>query len=162
MRTPMLLVLLASICASTANAQVSRRAADSTSILHAVAEWDTAWQTLDAPLAARRYASDADWTNAFGMRRVGRDSIEALLATVFKLPFVTAGATTYEYHDLRLLGEGVAILRSRAVRTGQQLPDGTVEAPRRINHLRVFVRKDGRWEIVSHLIGDERTPGSAR
>ncbi len=96
------------------------------------------------------------------MRRVGRDSIEALLTTVFKLPFVTAGVTTYEYHDLRLVGAGVAILRSRAVRTGQQLPDGTVEAPRRINHLRVFVRQDGRWEIVSHLIGDERTPGRAR
>ena len=87
------------------------------------------------------------------------DSIEALLKEVFQLPFVMAGNTDYEYHDLRMLAEDVILLRSRAIRAGQQLPDGTVQQPRRINHLRVFVKRDGRWVISSHLIGDERIPG---
>ncbi|MGE0555230.1 MAG: SgcJ/EcaC family oxidoreductase [Gemmatimonadales bacterium] len=144
------------------HAQADQRAADSASIVGVVANWERAWTELDATLAAQDYAADADWTNAFGMRRIGRDSIEALLTTVFQLPFVVAGSTEYEYHDLRFLAEDVAVLRSRAIRTGQELPDGTVEEPRRINHLRVLVRREGRWQIASHLIGDERTPGNRR
>lgn len=108
------------------------------------------------------YSVDADWTNAFGMRRIGRDSIRSLLEEVFDLPFVMAGNTEYEYHDLRFVGSDVALLRSRAIRAGQQLPDGTVQEDRRINHLRVFERRDGHWSIISHLIGDERTPGRPR
>lgn len=59
------------------------------------------------------------------------------------MPTVMAGDTDYEYHDLRFLNPGTALLRSRAIRTG----------------LRVFVQRHGRWQIVSHLIADERTPG---
>lgn len=145
-----------------ASAQVAPTAADSAEIFEAIANWERAWQVQDASLAAQDYTADADWTNAFGMRRIGRDSIQSLLEEVFDLPFVMAGNTEYEYHDLRLLGSDVAVLRSRAIRAGQQLPDGTVQEDRRINHLRVFVKRGGRWAITSHLIGDERTPGRPR
>lgn len=142
-------------------AQSSGRSADSTAIVQAIARWERGWEIYDAELAARDYSSDADWTNAFGMRRIGRDSIQALLRRVFEVPAVTAGATRYEYHDLRFLGETIAMLRSKAIREGQQLADGATEI-RRINHLRVFARVDGQWTIVSHLVADERTPGQAR
>lgn len=148
--------------ASALHAQDSPAAADSAEILAAIANWERAWTIHDAELGAQDYAEDADWTNAFGMRRIGRDSIEALLEEVFRLPFVMAGNTEYEYHDLRMVAEDVVLLRSRAIRTGQQLPDGTVQQPRRINHLRVFVKRGGRWVISSHLVGDERTPGEPR
>ena len=151
------------IASSTSVAQrVSSSAADSAAIMSAMANWERAWQVLDPELAARDYTDDADWTNAFGMRRHGRDSIQAVLAQAFALPFVVAGETTYEYHDLRFLTSSVALLRSRAIRVGQQLPSGEVEEPRRTNHLRVFVRRGGQWQILSHLIGDERTPGQRR
>lgn len=137
-------------------------ASDSAAILSAMERWEEGWRIRDAALASQDYSDEADWTNAFGMRRTGRGAIHELLVDVFELPFVMAGETEYEYHDLTSLGANVALLRSRAIRTGQELPDGTVEAPRRTNHLRVFERRDGTWNIVSHLIGDERTPGEPR
>lgn len=147
---------------ATAGAQATPTAADSAEIFGAIANWERAWKVQDAALAAQDYSDDADWTNAFGMRRTGRGSIKALLEEVFNLPFVMAGNTEYEYHDVRFVRSDVAVLRSRAIRAGQQLPDGTVEEDRRTNHLRIFERRDGRWSIISHLIGDERTPGRPR
>lgn len=161
MRKTFLTAALLLLAPAFAGAQVAT-AADSARIFEAMENWEHAWQARDAALAVRDYTVDADWTNAFGMRRIGRDSIRTLLDEVFDLPFVMAGETEYEYHDLRFLGPDVALLRSRAIRAGQQLPDGTVEEDRRINHLRVFVRSDGGWAITSHLIGDERTPGRPR
>lgn len=137
-------------------------ASDSTAILGAMERWEEGWRVKDAVLASEDYSDQADWTNAFGMRRIGKPAIRQLLSEVFELPFVMAGDTEYEYHALQALGPDIALLRSRAIRTGQQLPDGTVEEPRRTNHLRVFKKTDGAWRIVSHLIGDERTPGQPR
>ena len=147
---------------SVAWAEGDPAAADREAIMQAIERWENAWKTKDAELAARDYTEDADWTNAFGMRRLGRESIEALLAEIFKMPTVMAGSTQYEYHDLKSLGPRIALLRSRAIRTGQQLDDGTTEQPRRINHLRVFAKRGNNWWIVSHLISDERTPGKER
>lgn len=136
--------------------------ADSTAILEAMERWEEGWRIKDPGLATQDYSADADWTNAFGTRRLGRMAIHELLVEVFDLPFVMAGDTDYEYHDLTSMGPTVALLRSRSIRVGQQLPDGTVQEPRRINHLRVFQKQGEEWLIVSHLIGDERTPGQPR
>ena len=154
------LVLLLSLAVPASAQDLS--SADSTAILSAVERWEEGWKVRDAALASQDYSDTADWTNAFGMRRMGRTEIHELLSEVFELPFVMAGDTEYRYHDLTALGGNVVLLRSHAVRTGQQLPDGTVEEPRRTNHLRVFRKQDGRWVIESHLIGDERTPGEPR
>jgi uncharacterized protein (TIGR02246 family) len=134
---------------------------DSSSIMQVLANWERGWAVYDPVLTTRDYATDADFTNAFGMRRVGQDSIRALLERVFKVQTVTAGTTQYEYHDLKFLSPEIALLRSRAIREGQQLADGTPEI-RHINHLRVFARAGEGWQIVSHLISDERIPGEAR
>lgn len=136
--------------------------ADSLAVLAAMERWEEGWRVKDAAMASQDYSRDADWTNAFGMRQIGQVAIHRMLSEVFDLPFVMAGDTEYEYHDMTQLGADVILLRSRAIRTGQQLPDGTVEEPRRTNHLRVFERQSGEWLIVSHLIGDERTPGEPR
>ena len=137
--------------------------ADSSAIFKTMENWNKAWETSDAKLAVKDYTQDADWTNAFGMRRIGKDSIQALLEYVFSLPFVMAAdKSNYEYHDLKFLTDDVAILRSKNIREGQQLPDGRVEEPRRVNHLRVYVKQKDKWLIISHLIGDERTPGKPR
>ena len=136
--------------------------ADRDAVMQALHRWEQAWVDKDAELAARDYSDDADWTNAFGMRRIGREAIQELLEEVFQLPFVMAGSTSYEYHDFIYVGPGTILLRSHAIRTNQQLPSGTTEPPRRINHLRVFSKRGGRWVIISHLIADERTPGKPR
>lgn len=144
-----------------ASAQGFGTPADSSAIMAAVERWERGWEVYDPELAARDYSDDADWTNAFGMRRIGRDSIQSLLTEVFGVSAVTAGTTRYEYHDLDFLSPDIALLRSRAIREGQQLADGTAPV-RRIGHLRVFRKRAGEWLIVSHLIADERTPGQPR
>lgn len=136
--------------------------ADSSAIFKTMDNWNKAWKIRDAKLAVQDYTEDADWTNAFGMRRIGKDSIQALLEQAFNLPFVMAGESEYEYHDLTFLTKDVALLRSRNIRVGQQLPDGTVTEPRKISHLRVYIKQNDKWLIASHLIGDERTPGKPR
>jgi len=162
MMSRLLLALLVSQ-ASLVTAQPGELAdADRSQIMQAIQRWEQAWEDKDADLAARDYSDDADWTNAFGMRRIGRERIEELLSEVFELPFVMAGTTTYEYHDFTTIERATVLVRSRAIRAGQQLPDGTTERPRRTNHLRVFSKSGERWAIVSHLISDERTPGRPR
>ena len=143
-------------------AQSDANETDRTAILQAIERWEMGWKTKDAKLAARDYADDADWTNAFGNRQVGRKNIEELLVRIFNMPTVMAGSTEYEYHDVKVVNPRTVLLRSKSIRTGQQLPDGTTQPPRRINHLRVFVKDGDRWLIVSHLIADERTPGQPR
>lgn len=161
MKLNTLLVMAFLICPLPGGAQAVS-SADSATIFAAMERWEEGWRIEDAALASQDYSSDADWTNAFGMRRIGRAAIHELLGEVFEMATVMAGDTEYEYHDMTPLGSNVILLRSRAIRTGQQLPDGTVEEPRRTNHLRVFERRSGTWLIVSHLIGDERTPGQPR
>lgn len=161
MRYRQILLFLGLAVTCPAFGQERPAAADSAAILSAIANWERGWEVYDPELVSRDYSEDADWTNAFGMRRIGRQSIRAALTEVFRMPAVTAGRTEYEYHDLRFPTPDVALLRSRAIREGQLLADGSSE-PRRINHLRVFVKRYGRWEIISHLIGDERTPGQPR
>lgn len=162
MRLLCTLFALCGVCAPSLVAQPLASSADSAAIMAALDNWERAWEVLDPELAARDYSADADWTNAFGMRRMGRAAIQELLTEVFGLPFVTAGETEYQYNDLTFVAPDIALLRSQAFREGQQLPDGTVEDTRRTNHLRVFAKRDGDWVIISHLIGDERTPGQPR
>ena len=147
--------------AASDSARLSPNAADSAAIMAAMSNWESGWEAYDADLSSRDYSDDADWTNAFGTRLSGRDSIRTFLTRAFTRPALTAGRTEYEYHALRFLAPDVALLRSRAIREGQQLADGS-SPPRHINHLRVFVKRQGTWQIVSHLIGDERTPGQPR
>ena len=54
------------------------------------------------------------------------------------------------------LTEDIAMLRSKLVRKGQKMADGTAMADRHIHHLRVLRRMDGQWRIVSHLISQSQ------
>ena len=57
------------------------------------------------------------------------------------------------------LTDDVALLRSKLVRKGQKMPDGSAMADRHIHHLRVLERREGRWVIVSHLISQAQPKG---
>lgn len=126
--------------------------ADSSANMQAVEHWEQGWNKADVALLTRDYADDADWTNAFGRRVQGRDSLAAQLRWVLDRANVRAGATEYVYNDLTFLTPDIALLRSEAVVEGQLRPDGAPMGDRHIHHLRVFERRSDRWVIVSHLI----------
>jgi uncharacterized protein (TIGR02246 family) len=132
---------------------------------HAIEEiierWNEGWRTKDPSLATRDYSDDADWTNAFGMQRQGRAEIEALLAQVFALPFVMAASSQVVEQFMRFLHDDVALVWTRVERTGQLKQSGEPLGIRNTSHLRVLVKSDGAWQIVSHLVSDARDLASS-
>ena len=108
-------------------------------------------------MAGQDYAEDANWTNAFSDRFQGRAALRDGLAAIFELDFVMAGTSSEEvFADVTFLAPDVALIRSQLVRRGQHQSDGAPMADRLIHHLRVLQRRDGRWQIVSHLISQAR------
>jgi uncharacterized protein (TIGR02246 family) len=120
--------------------------------------WNKAWQTKDAKLAAQDYSDDAEWTNAFGMKRKGRAEIEKFLAEVFSLPFVMAAESKVVEQSVRFIKPDVALVITRVERVGQRTPSGETLGTRQTSHLRVLMKSAGSWQIVSHLISDARNP----
>jgi len=129
---------------------------DQALIEQAIENWNKAWQTKDSKLAAQDYSDDADWTNAFGMKRKGRAEIEKVLAEVFALPFVMAGKSKTVEQSVRFINPDVALVITRVERVGQRVPSGAEPGTRQTSHLRVLVKSKGHWKIISHLISDAR------
>lgn len=138
-------------------AVLSQTEADREAVLKTLESWNQGWAELDAALAVQDYAEDTDWTNAFGDRFQGREALEEGLEFIFSLDFVMAGQSGgNEFSDVRVLTPDVALIRSKLVRTGQRTRSGDRMPDRHINHLRVLQRRDGSWQIVSHLISEAK------
>ena len=154
MKSLTLVVLVAITWSSNCAAHTE---ADRKAILETFDSWNQGWAEADAALAVRDYADDTDWTNAFGDRFEGKAALREGLEYIFSLGFVMAGDSGgNEYTDIRFLGEGVAIVRSKLVRSGQRTSSGEEMPDRHINHLRVYEKREDRWLIVSHLISQAK------
>jgi len=150
MRILFLLLAVVFVIPNTARSQTT---ADSTAVLRTLDSWNRGWTEANAALAVQAYAEDVDWTNAFGGRFQGRDALKKGLEFIFGLDFVMAGDSGgNEFTDLTFLTPDVALLRSKLVRAGQQTSTGETMPDRHIHHLRVLQRREGVWQIVSHLI----------
>ena len=150
MRAPFFLLAAALLFPATAQSQT---AADSAAVLSVLDSWTRGWAESNAELAVQDYAEDADWTNAFGDRFQGRDALLQGLTYIFSLDFVMSGDSgTNEFENITFVSPGVALLRTKLVRAGQQRSTGETMPDRHIHHLRVLEQRDGAWLIVSHLI----------
>ncbi len=142
-------------CASVPDLEEDRAA-----VLATLDSWNRGWSEGNASIAVEDYAEDTDWTNAFGDRFEGRAALRDGLEYIFGLGFVMAGSSSEnEYTDVTFPSADVALLRSKLVRTGQQMPSGAMMKDRHIHHLRVLQRRNGKWEIVSHLISQAQEKG---
>ncbi len=149
---PALLTCYAASCPTTPSEEASRR-----EVLATLDSWNQGWSEADASLAVEDYSEDVDWTNAIGDRFLGREALREGLEFIFGLGFVMAGTSSdNEFSDVTFLAPDTALLRSKLVRTGQEMSDGSRMKDRHIHHLRVLQRRDGRWQIVSHLISQAR------
>lgn len=129
---------------------------DEAAIRQAIANWDAGWRNFDDEIISRDYADDADWTNAFGVPRQGRAAIRAYLAKGLASPEWRSRRSTPSTVDIRFLKPDIAVVRSSRQTTGQKTASGQEYPVRKTHDLRVFVLKDGRWLIASHLIMDEK------
>ncbi|TMU56065.1 YybH family protein [Flagellimonas algicola] len=155
-----LLFLIVLIAFSTIHAQ-SISENDSILIVNKIDDWNRAWKTKDAVLAAKWYSDDADFTNAFGFSMIGKDSIESFLTRVFKMNFVMAGDSEQTSLKLRPMSENVVLVVSTISRKGQKMSDNSELGDRRTTHHRLF-KKQNSWKIVAHLISDARKIGTSK
>ena len=157
MRITTATLILAVLC-SVALGQNPTSKSDQKLIEQIIENWNRGWQTVDAKLAAQDYSDNADWTNAFGIRKKGRYEIERFLTQVFSQSFVMAGESKNVEQSVRFIKPDIAVVTTRVERAGQQTSSGEVLGSRQTSHLRVFVKSGGSWKIVSHLISDARDP----
>ncbi len=125
-------------------------------IRHAINDWDAGWRTFNADLVSHDYADDADWINAFGEKRKGREQIRAYLAHGFTSPEWLSRHSTPSTVSIRFITPDVAVVNSSRQTIGQKTASGQLFPTRLTHDLRVFVHQNGRWEIVSHEIMDEK------
>lgn len=157
------LILLALVVAASPGALPAQaRTADSLAILRLVQLRAEAMRTLRAELQGASYAPDAVWINAFGARRVGRDSIVAFLRGLYADPgFRESRLIREDPPEVLFVRPDVATVHEFQEREGQRLADGTVIA-RRIHTTFVMSKESGEWLIRYQQITDERPRAGAR
>jgi uncharacterized protein (TIGR02246 family) len=151
-------VFVTFLLAGVALAQGTTPMSDSQLFEKVIENWNQGWLKKDAKLAAKDYSDDADWTNAFGMKKKGRAEIQQFLTEVFSLPFVMAGQSKTAEQSVRMVTPNVAIVTTRVERVGQLTPTGEQLGTRQTSHVRVLLKAGNEWKIISHLISDARDP----
>ncbi len=154
MKTLVTLLMIVGIAQQGLTQSISEM--DSLAITSKIDDWNQAWKIKDAKLAAMWYATDADFTNAFGFSMIGKSAIEEYLTRVFKMDFVMAGDSEQTSLKLRLISNNAIMAISSITRKGQRLNDGSELGDRTTTHHRLF-KKDSDWQIVTHLISDARS-----
>jgi len=113
-------------------------------------------QDGDASRAATGYADDADWINAFRVRRRGRVEIEAWMARHIADAGYRRAQRTARPPEVRFIRDDGAVVHSYLEVIGQVLRGG-VELPlAKVHNFRVMSKENGQWLIVSHIIMDEK------
>lgn len=131
---------------------------DATAIEQTLRTLQVAFASRNANLLRDVYVADADWTNAFGTTRSGRDAIVAYLEGLFADPHFGAGRLVGPPQvSVRPVTDEVVVAKTYVEIAGQQTTDGS-KLPKRRNHsLKVLARQgDGRWLIVSEIYMDAR------
>ena len=118
--------------------------------------WEQGWDSWDAALATQDYTCDADWINAFGVDRKGREEIHEFLAMVFERPQMRGRVHKYTFEQIRMISEDVAYAISKGETDGQLTLDGIPMDTRKTSHLRLIKKTKEGWKIFSHLISDTR------
>ena len=90
------------------------------------------------------------------MKRKGRAEVEKFLSQVFAMPSVMAGQSKTAEQSVRFIKPDVALVSTQVERSGQRTPSGAELGTRHTSHLRVLMKSDGGWKIISHLISDSR------
>ncbi len=162
MKNLLSIICLSLLIMTSVGGQSAGSKQDRLQIESAITNWEIGWRTKDFQKAAQDYSVDADWTNAFGMSRKGRAEIESLLKEVFALSFVMEGNSKTVEQTVKFLKSDLATVVTRVEREGQKTQSGEALKVRKTSHLRVFMRKDGKWQIVNHLISDARETESGR
>jgi uncharacterized protein (TIGR02246 family) len=110
----------------------------------------------DADKLTDVYSDDADWVNAFGSVKQGRQEILTYLRGLFADANFNAGTLKAPpQSSIRVLTDEVVIVSTHLLIEGQKLLDGGVIDERDNHSLHVLQRQgDGTWPVVSEIYMD--------
>ena len=110
----------------------------------------------DADKLTDVYSDDADWVNAFGSVKHGRQEILTYLRGLFADANFNAGTLKAPpQSSIRVLTDEVVIVSTHLLIEGQKLLDGDVIDERDNRSLHVLQRQsDGTWPVVSEIYMD--------
>ena len=110
----------------------------------------------DADKLTDVYSDDADWVNAFGSVKQGRQEILTYLRGLFADANFNAGTLKAPpQSSIRVLTDDVVIVSTHLLIEGQKLLDGGVIDGRDNRSLHVLQRQgDGTWPVVSEIYMD--------
>src|SRR5580700_1949484 len=110
----------------------------------------------DADKLTDVYSDDADWVNAFGSVKQGRQEILTYLRGLFADANFNAGTLKAPpQSSIRVLTDEVVIVSTHLLIKGQKLLDGGVIDERDNHSLHVLQRQgDGTWPVVSEMYMD--------
>jgi uncharacterized protein (TIGR02246 family) len=110
----------------------------------------------DADKLTDVYSDDADWVNAFGSVKQGRQEILTYLRGLFADANFNAGTLKAPpQSSIRVLTDEVVIVSTHLLIEGQKLLDGGVIDERDNHSLHVLQRRsDGTWPVVSEIYMD--------
>jgi len=128
---------------------------DRRAAMEVLERFDRGLMARDAVQATADYADDAEWLNAFGVRKIGRVEIRAFLETVWGTEHTHAYHVARTGQAIRFLRSDVAVAWGSWTDDDQRSLDGEPLPPRVGNDLRILIKRDGRWLIASHMIMDE-------
>ena len=128
---------------------------DRRAAMEVLERFDRGFFSCDAGQATADYADDAEWLNAFGVRKNGRVEIRAFLESVWASEHTHTYRVARSGQAIRFLCPDVAVAWGSWTGDDQRTRDGKLLPPRVGNDLRILTKRDGRWLIASHMIMDE-------
>lgn len=150
LRIPAIVALLAIAAFGQAGS-----ASDQAAIRAIVDHWRQTWDRFDASVLAGDYTENADWQNAFGVRKKGSAEIVAFVSAVVKRPTNQGRHTTWKDPEIRFVRPDVAIAYRDYQTGGNKSMDGK-DAPERSTHSTwILVKDGGKWRIASQVISDD-------
>lgn len=130
-------------------------ASDQAAIRAIVDHWRQTWDRFDASALAGDYTEDADWQNAFGVRKKGNAEIVAFVSAVVKRPMNQGRHTTWKDPEIRFVRPDVAIVYRDYQTGGNRTADGKDAPERRTHSTWILVKDAGKWRIASQVISDD-------
>ena len=125
---------------------------DEAVINKSIKDWENANLNKDLELAIKHYSDQTNWTNAFGVKIHSKEELREFLLVIFNMDYVLVGENNYEKNQITFINENTATVWSKNIRTNQKWADNSNRDDSYINHLRVFQKNDGIWQITDHLI----------
>jgi uncharacterized protein (TIGR02246 family) len=117
-----------------------------------------AFDDRDAEPLLAVYSEDADWVNAFGTVKRGRDDIVEYLRGLFNDEnFDRGGLTGPPETGFRVLGPDVVLVSAHLQVKGQGVVDGGTLDRDNFSLRALQRRQDGSWLIVSEMFSDANT-----